>query len=120
MPTTKFCTVANVKDYLSTADGYTGDDNALGVHIVAATSLLRVYTRRNWERTARTQLFDSKDIDIALRIGRNLASFTLKEKPLVSVTSVTYHRGGSFFGYSGPRRYGLYRRPRTKSHSYVS
>lgn len=96
MTTTKFCTVADVKARLTTADGYTGDDTLITSHIEQATALLRQYTRRNWEFATRTQLFDSRHIQTSYGLGQNVAGFTLKEKPLIAVKTVKYHTGGLF------------------------
>lgn len=94
--TTKFCTLDAVKAYMRDAIGYNGDDALITEHIITATATIREYTRRNWERTQRTQLFDSKDINQSLNVGQGMASFTLKEKPLVSIDTVVFHAGGAF------------------------
>lgn len=94
--TTKFCTVDQVKAQLNTADGYTGDDAAIAQHIINATSLIRAFTRRTWERATYTQYFDTQDINIAIRSGQAMARFYMKERPLQSITSVKYHTGGDF------------------------
>lgn len=94
--TSKFCSLDDVKGRLTTASGYTADDAAITEHIKQATALIRRYTRRDWETASRTQVFDSKDINIAYGTGRNVASFTLREKPLSSVSEVVYHTGGQF------------------------
>lgn len=94
--TDKFCTLDNVKAYMRDAIGYSGDDELISEHIITATALLREYTRREWELGQRTQLFDSKDINTSINVGNGMASFTLKEKPLVSIDKVVFHAGGSF------------------------
>lgn len=96
MPTTKFCTVADVKAQLNTNDGYTGDDAAIEAQIVNATALVRAATRREWEAATYTQFFDTQDINIAIRPGQAVARFTLNEQPLQSITSVKFHTGGDF------------------------
>lgn len=96
MPTTKFCTIAQVRAQLNDADGYSGDDAAVTEHIKQATALIRVFTRRNWETGSREQFFTTHDINIAINEGRTVASFTLDEKPLQSITAVKFHTGGEW------------------------
>lgn len=96
MPTTKFCTLDQVKSQLNTLDGYSGDDTSINEHIKNATALIRTVTRRNWETGTHTQYFDTQDINIAIRPGSAMARFSLKEKPLQSITSVKYNTGGNF------------------------
>ena len=94
--TTKFCTISNVKDYLNAADGYAGDDAQIENHIKQATALIRNYTRRKWERASHTQYFSTQDISIAFGMSRSVAKFSLKERPVQSITSVKFHTGGDF------------------------
>lgn len=94
--TTKFCAVNDVKAYLNAADGYAGDDNQIETHIKQATALIRNYTRRVWERGTYKQYFSTQDISIAFGMSRSVAKFTLKERPVQSITSVRFHTGGDF------------------------
>ena len=96
MPTTKFCTVAQVKAYLSGDEAYTGDDTMIAAHIETATALLRQFTRRDWERATFTQFFDTNDINIAIRQGNGYTQFQLKEKPVQSITSVKFNTAGDW------------------------
>lgn len=97
MPTTtKFCTLDDVKAYLTNGTGYYGDDAAILVHIKAATALIRAYTRRSWEAGTFVQVFSTRDINIAINMGNGVARFSLKEKPASAITKVVYHTGGKF------------------------
>ncbi len=98
--TTKFCTVAQVKAAMNTADGWTEDDDTAAMQIEAATALIRAYTRREWEYGNYVDYFDSPDIDVAIRQGRGYVNFTLREKP-VSVEdgfypTIKYNSGGKW------------------------
>lgn len=94
--TTKFCLPADVKPMLNSADGYTGDDTEITTHIVMATALIREYTRRQWTQATYVDFFDTKDVNIAIRQGTGVASFTLREKPLQSITSVKFNTAGDW------------------------
>jgi len=91
-----FCTTDDVKAHIQTASSYTGDDALITTHIKLATALIRKFTRRNWERQTFTQFFGTEDINTSIRRGDNVLRFTLKEKPLVSVTEVKYNTGGEW------------------------
>lgn len=92
----KFCTVDQVKAYLNTLDGYTGDDAAITQHIKTATSLIRKYTRRNWTRQSYTQHFSTQMINVALGTGVGVARFTVNERPVHSITSIKYSPEGDW------------------------
>lgn len=94
--TSKFCTVEQVKTHLSIEDSWTGDDAQIEAHIIAATELIRQYTRRAWETGTYTQFFTTRDIEISIGQGSNAAVFRLNEKPLESVTSVVFNTAGKF------------------------
>lgn len=94
--TTMFCSLADVKAHTNTQESFVGDDAVLTTHIKMATALIRVYTRRKWERASYTQFFSTQDINVAIRRGDEVARFSIKEKPLVSVTEVIFNTGGNW------------------------
>lgn len=94
--TRKFCTVDDVKSQLNIAGNWAGDDVLLSSHISTATALIRSYTRRIWTLGNYTQFFSTPDINIAIGRGDNVARFTLKEKPVNSITEVIFHSGGDW------------------------
>ena len=94
--TTKFCLPADVSLQMNNRDGYTGDDAAITAHIKQATALVRSFTRRTWERGTFTQFFDTQQINTAFQLGRSVARFSLKEKPLQSITSIKFNTGGDW------------------------
>jgi hypothetical protein len=96
MPTTKFCSVADVHAHINTVAGFSGDDALITTHIQQATALLRNFTRRKWDFGNYTQFFKTEDINIAIGVGDAVARFTLKERPLVSVTEVKFNTGGEW------------------------
>lgn len=97
MPTTsKFCTVDAAKAHLNTADSYTDDDAALEQHIKQATALIRSFTRRDWERGTFVDFFSTRDINVSILPARGVARFTLKEKPLQSITSIKFAPDGEW------------------------
>lgn len=96
MSTTKFCTLEDVKSELNIGVTHTADDASLNYHIVKATAHIRSVTRRNWEYGTYTKLFNTIDVNTAIRPDRSMAKFTLDERPLQSITSVIYHSGGKF------------------------
>lgn len=85
----KFCTLEDAKGYLRTADSWTGDDPLIEAQIVAATALIKEFTRRDWVRAEYTDYFNTADIDIAIRQGRDFVAFSLREKN-VSVAEGEY------------------------------
>ncbi len=93
---TKFCLPDEVKAHMNASSAYNGDDARIEVHIRTATALIRNFTRRSWERGTYVQRLSSFDIDRAIGRGSNVANFSLKERPLISVTSVKYNTAGNF------------------------
>lgn len=97
MPTTTlFCLPSDVQAQMSIGNQWTGDDDAITVHIKTATALIRKFTRRSWEFGTFTQFFNTQDIDIAIGRGSNAAVFRLNEKPLQSIASVKYNTAGEW------------------------
>lgn len=94
--TSKFCLPLDVKAYLNQNDGYTGDDAHITTHIKHATALIRNYTRRDWESGSFTEFFDTAQVISQLNLGRAYARFTLKERPLQSITNIRFHTGGEW------------------------
>lgn len=94
--TTMFCSLADVKAHTNTQESFVGDDAVLTTHIKMATALIRVYTRRSWERASYTQFFSTQDINVAIRRGDEVARFSIKEKPLQAVTEVIFNTGGNW------------------------
>lgn len=94
--TTKFCLPDDVHPFLNSYDGYSGDDDQITQHIEAATAMIRNHTRRQWERNTYTKVFGTKDIEVTIGVGSNVAKFYMDERPLVSVTSVKFNTAGRF------------------------
>jgi hypothetical protein len=91
-----FCSLADVKAHHNTNEGYQGDDDLLTTHIKTATALIRQFTRRSWEQGTYTQFFSTQDINVAIRRGDAVARFSIKEKPLQSITQVIFNTGGAW------------------------
>jgi hypothetical protein len=94
--TTKFCTVDQVKAYLNAVDSYSGDDTAITQHIKTATSLIKRYTRRSWVEATFVEHFSTQQINVALGTGVGVARFTLKERPIQSITAILYSPSGDW------------------------
>ena len=98
--TTKFCNRDMVYPLLNNDNGWSGDDALIDSQIIHATSLLRVYTRREWELGQYVDYFDTPTIDYMVNGGRASATFTLREKNVDISTAnfpvVKFSTGGSW------------------------
>lgn len=93
-----FCTVADVKTFANVEGTFTGDDAKIKNCIKLATSLVRAYTRRDWEYRTHTDLFGTVDIDRSLGVGNGLLRLYLKERFIDANVpiGIAYSEGGLF------------------------
>ena len=98
--TNMFCTVDDVRGYLRTEAGWTEDNSLMQAQIIQATTLIRAYTRRDWEKANYVDYFNTFEIDVAIRQGTGFAKFSTREKPISILTgeypTVKFNTGGDW------------------------
>lgn len=86
---TNFCTVKDVTDYLFQETGWAGNNAVIAGQIAYASSLIRRFTRREWDYAEYVDFLDTADIDMHIRRGKSFYAATLREKP-VDVSEANY------------------------------
>ena len=79
---TYFCTLENVRAALDMHSEYTQQNPMIASAIEQASTMIRAYTRREWDFQQYTDFADTSDIDVCIGRGKGVYKIFLTEKPV--------------------------------------